>query len=70
MTGRPRQSNPCENLNHRRANAPVGFCPQCGGVVNQTLRAAPCDEAQHVAARRKHAAFCVQCGTQLIAPYR
>ena len=24
----------CPNLNHRRTDAPVRFCPTCGGVVN------------------------------------
>jgi hypothetical protein len=70
MIGRPKQPISCDNLNHRRQNAPVGHCPQCGGVVNSSLRVAPCDEEQHTVARRKHAAYCVQCGTQLIAPYR
>jgi hypothetical protein len=61
----------CENLNHRRANAPVAHCPQCGGVVNQTLRgAARCDDAKHTQARRTFAAYCITCGTQLIAPLR
>ncbi len=66
-----RQALACENLNHRRANAPVAHCPQCGGVVNQNLRgAARCDDAQHVQARRTFAAYCIHCGTQLIAPVR
>jgi hypothetical protein len=67
---RTKQPQPCENLNHRRANAPVGHCPQCGGVVNERARAERCDDAQHAAARRSHAAYCIRCGTQLIAPYR
>jgi hypothetical protein len=29
-----------------------------------------CDDAQHLAARRTFAAYCVRCGTQLIATYR
>ena len=60
----------CENLNHRRANAPVGHCPQCGTVVNERMRSAGCDDAQHLAARRTFAAYCIRCGKQLIAPYR
>jgi hypothetical protein len=64
-------SNACDNLNHRRANAPVAHCPQCGGVVNPSLRGASrCDEAGHQKARRTFAAYCIQCGTQLIAPLR
>ncbi len=27
MTERLRQPNPCQNVNHPRANAPVGHCP-------------------------------------------
>ena len=61
---------PCENLNHRRANAPVRHCPQCGGVVNDRMHSGSCDDAQHLAARRTFAAFCIRCGKQLIASYR
>ncbi len=73
MLNRPqsKQGTACENLNHRRANAPVAHCPQCGGVVNKSLSgAARCDDARHLAARRTFAAYCIQCGTQLIAPLR
>ena len=28
-----RQRNPCPNMNHRRANAPVRHCPNCGGEL-------------------------------------
>ena len=67
----PKKANACDNLNHRRANAPVAHCPQCGGIVNQSLRAASrCDDSRHLAARRTFAAFCITCGTQLIAPLR
>lgn len=61
--GRP---NPCDNMNHRRANAPVGHCPQCGGVVNSHIQARMCSESHHAAARRNRNMFCVDCGTQLI----
>ena len=60
-------TNRCENMNHRRTDAPVGHCPQCGGVVNARIRARPCNETQHAAARRDQSAFCVDCGVQLIA---
>ena len=71
MIGQTKQASACENLNHRRANAPVAHCPQCGGVVNQSLRAASrCDDARHTVARRTFAAYCINCGTQLIAPLR
>jgi hypothetical protein len=62
-----RGANPCDNMNHRRANAPVGHCPQCGGVVNAAARSLRCDESKHAAARRRQAIYCVDCGTQLIA---
>ena len=70
MIGRAKQPIACENLNHRRSNAPVGHCPQCGGVVNASVRAERCDEARHAVARRSHAAYCIHCGTQLIAALR
>jgi len=56
----------CDNMNHRRADAPVGHCPQCGGVVNAALRKTSCSEAEHAAARRRQTEFCVHCGAQLI----
>ena len=61
-----RQSNPCENMNHRRANAPVSHCPQCGGVVNPKIPPRQCSQAKHATSRRQQAAYCVDCGTQLI----
>jgi len=66
MTAQTRQPNPCNNMNHRRSNAPVGYCPQCGGVVNRSIRAQPCTETRHAAARRDQTVFCVDCGAQLI----
>ena len=62
--GQPKQL--CENMNHRRAKAPVAHCSQCGDVVNEDIRPLPCTESQHAAARRRQIAFCVHCGTQLI----
>jgi hypothetical protein len=56
----------CENMNHRRTNAPVAHCPQCGGVVNASVRSAHCTEIAHARARRERSEFCVHCGTQLI----
>jgi ribosomal protein L37AE/L43A len=61
-----RQPNPCENMNHRRPNAPVPFCPQCGSVVNQHLPAQACSEVKHAASRRQQTAYCVDCGTKII----
>jgi len=66
MAGRFKQPNPCENMNHRRANAPVAHCPQCGGSVNDNIRVQRCDEVDHAAARRRQAVFCIHCGMQLI----
>lgn len=70
VIGQTKPKQTCENLNHRRANAPVAHCPQCGGVVNPSLRAARCDDARHTIARRTFAHYCINCGTQLIAPLR
>jgi ribosomal protein S27AE len=58
--------NTCENMNHRRRDAPVSHCPQCGGVVNPNLPHTQCDGAKHAVAVRQHRAFCVDCGAQLI----
>lgn len=68
MTGpaRPRRGVVCDNMNHRRADAPVAHCPQCGEVVNRGVQAPACTEASHAAARRRQSAFCVHCGRQLI----
>lgn len=57
---------PCENMNHRRRDAPVSHCPACGGVVNARIAVERCDEAKHAAARRRQSRFCVDCGTQLV----
>jgi rRNA maturation protein Nop10 len=54
-------------MNHRRANSPVSHCPQCGGVVNAAIPVQHCSEAKHATSRRQQTAFCVDCGTQLIA---
>ena len=67
MTAQLHQPNPCENMNHRRENAPVGHCPQCGGIVNPDIPVAACSEAEHALARRQQSMFCVHCGLLLIA---
>jgi hypothetical protein len=56
----------CDNMNHRRTDAPVGHCPQCGGVVNSRHASVACDEAKHAAARRRQSRFCVDCGALLV----
>jgi hypothetical protein len=67
MTATFRGVNPCTNLNHRRSDAPVGHCPECGSLVNRQFHVASCNESQHAAARRQHSVFCVHCGIRLIA---
>lgn len=60
-------ADPCDNMNHRRSDAPVGHCPECGGVVNaRAATAVGCDESKHAAARRRQSRFCVDCGTALV----
>jgi ribosomal protein S27AE len=59
--------DPCDNMNHRRRDAPVSHCPECGGVVNAQIAAKGCSESKHAAARRRQSKFCVDCGTQLVA---
>ncbi len=56
----------CDNMNHRRTDAPVSHCPQCGGVVNARIAARVCSESAHAAARRRQSTFCVDCGAQLV----
>ena len=65
--GRFEQADLCDNMNHRRRDAPVSHCPQCGGTVNAAIRAKICSEAEHAAARRRQSAFCINCGTKLIS---
>jgi hypothetical protein len=62
-----RSGTTCENMNHRRRDAPVSHCPQCGGVVNAGLRATQCDDSKHAVRRRQGRTFCVDCGTRLIS---
>ena len=56
----------CSNLNHRRSDAPVRFCPQCGEVVNRGVVLKRCGEGAHAQKRRSGDGFCVDCGEQLI----
>lgn len=57
----------CDNMNHRRANAPVRHCPQCGGTVNGGVPAGHCPDTTHATRRRQQATYCIDCGSQLIA---
>jgi len=58
----------CENMNHRRRDAPVSHCPQCGGVVNPNLAKTACTERVHADMRRRQSVYCVHCGERLIIP--
>jgi hypothetical protein len=61
------QATSCPNLNHRRSDAPVRYCPQCGGTVNSDHPIVPCTEDRHTAARRQQSTYCAHCGLRLIA---
>jgi len=61
-----RSGTACENMNHRRRDAPVSHGPECGGVVNARLPSTQCNSSKHAVARRQGRTFCVDCGTQLI----
>jgi hypothetical protein len=61
----PRDAPLCSNLNHRRSNAPVRFCPTCGETVNDRVHPLRCEAAQHAVQRRGGSAFCVDCGERL-----
>ncbi len=63
------RTSSCDNMNHRRPNSPVGFCPQCGGPVNRSVASMGCDGDKHAAARRRQSAYCVDCGEKLIATF-
>ena len=56
----------CNNLNHRRSNSPVRFCPKCGEIVNSGIAIKRCSEEEHARKRREMETFCIDCGTRLI----
>ncbi|KRT70800.1 MAG: hypothetical protein XU15_C0003G0179 [candidate division NC10 bacterium CSP1-5] len=56
----------CPNLNHRRADAPVRYCPNCGEVVSANIIVKKCSEEEHVESRRRRNTYCMDCGAQLI----
>ena len=60
------QRNYCPNYNHRRSNAPVRFCPNCGEVVNKDIPIRKCSEAKHAKRRRERNQYCLDCGEQLV----
>ncbi len=56
----------CPNLNHRRSDAPVRYCPNCGEVVNANAPAKTCSDKKHAESRMNRDTYCVHCGLQLI----
>ena len=60
------QARACENLNHRRSDAPVRNCPQCGEIVNKQISIMACSEVEHARAKRNRSEYCAHCGLQLI----
>jgi hypothetical protein len=61
----PRTVNQCSNLNHRRSDAPVRFCPSCGDTVNARVTLLRCPSTGHDVRRRDGSGFCVDCGERL-----
>jgi hypothetical protein len=57
---------PCKNMSHRRRDALVRYCPDCGEIVNARAMVVACNEAKH-AWRLRRTRFCVDCGKQLRA---
>jgi ribosomal protein L34E len=70
VTGLRRQPIACQNLNHRRSNAPVPYCPECGDVVNSSIPRRACSMDEHAVSRRRGSVYCVACGKQLIVRNR
>jgi len=60
------RGNFCSNFNHRKANAPVRACPQCGEIVNAAIPAKFCSEEEHAKERRRRSRFCINCGELLM----
>lgn len=58
----------CPNFNHRKANAPVRGCPNCGGIVNPNVRPQKCGEQEHAHRRKNGDLFCTACCEQLRTP--
>jgi ribosomal protein S27AE len=54
----------CDNMNHRRDDAPVRFCPKCGEVANIIVK--QCSVEEHAESRMNRNKHCVHCGLQLI----
>ena len=60
------RGNQCSNLNHRRTNVTVRFCPTCGAVVNGNIPVGRCGGDAHAIKRRQQNKYCVDCAEQLI----
>lgn len=60
------QRTDCTNLNHRRGDAQVRFCPMCGAVVNVNIPMIRCIGGKHGTRRLERTKYCVDCGRQLI----
>jgi hypothetical protein len=43
----------CDNMNHRRDDAPVRFCPKCGEVVNANIIVKQCSVEEHAESRMR-----------------
>jgi hypothetical protein len=56
----------CPNFNHRRTNAPVRYCPNCGEIVNDEISVKRCSDESHAKRRMQNSKHCVDCGEQLI----
>ncbi len=57
----------CDNLNHRRAQVSIRYCPSCGVLLNDRLAVRQCSHAAHVAAMRDRTTFCSDCGGRIIS---
>jgi len=56
----------CPNMNHKRTDAPVRYCPKCGEVVNENIILKKCSDAEHAVSRKDRYKHCTDCGLQLI----
>lgn len=56
----------CPNLNHGRSHPQVRYCPECGELLDASVRARPCSSLKHARERMNRNRFCMDCGEQLI----
>ena len=65
--GIPAMKSPtCPNVNHRRANAPVWHCPNCGGAGNGEGPTKNFHKDNHAKQRRQRNTFRLDCGKRFI----